>query len=495
LADTLFVDATVSVPGTPLVAAWHNDVNSDVYNTLTAVAGTDTITGTGPLSLTAYASGKWFKFVPANTNTGAVTLNISGLGARAVTKYGSTALIAGDLVVGMEAILVDDGTRLQLINPKNVDVSTATGTLPIANGGTGATTVAGALSNLGLVTQPTFRNLLLNGDMFINILQQVAATTTGAYFVDGWSTSNTATARLTSVQSTANAAPGFPFSLLSTVTTAGAPAAGDFHLHNQGIEGTFTRHLSWGTASAATITISLQVRSSVAGTFALALRNGVANRSYVTPLVVNNANTWETKTFTIPGDQSGSWVTTTAINISVSVCMAAGTTFQTSTLNAWQAGNFVAPTTQTQLTSTNGATFQITGVQFEAGSVATTYERIPFDLALTRCQRYFESSYPYGVAPGTATADGQHRIPAFDANILLSLAPTFKVQKANAPGGAIMYNPATGAINSVRNTTAGTAVAITASVAGQWGFNQPTSAAGFVAGQYYEFQYIVNARI
>ncbi len=90
MADTNFVDGTSTVPGTPLVAAWHNDVNTATYDRLTAVAGTNTITATGPSSMTAYAAGQNFYLIPAITNTSAVTLNVSSLGAKAVTKNGTT---------------------------------------------------------------------------------------------------------------------------------------------------------------------------------------------------------------------------------------------------------------------------------------------------------------------------------------------------------------------------------------------------------------------
>ena len=86
-------------------------------NTLITVAGTDTITGTVSPSLTAYTAGQIFSFVVGTTNTGAVTLNIDGLGAKAVTRTGSVALVAGGMVTGQVALVEYDGTRFQLLDP------------------------------------------------------------------------------------------------------------------------------------------------------------------------------------------------------------------------------------------------------------------------------------------------------------------------------------------------------------------------------------------
>ena len=82
---------------------------------LASVAGTDTITASLSPALTAYANGQIFTLIPANSNTGAVTININGLGAKSITKNGSTALVAGDLVAGVTYSLQYDGTRFQKI--------------------------------------------------------------------------------------------------------------------------------------------------------------------------------------------------------------------------------------------------------------------------------------------------------------------------------------------------------------------------------------------
>lgn len=70
---------------------------------LTSVAGTNTITGTATPT-PAYTIGQLFTFVPAATNTGAVTLNISSVGAGAVQLAGA-ALIGGELVINSPVIV------------------------------------------------------------------------------------------------------------------------------------------------------------------------------------------------------------------------------------------------------------------------------------------------------------------------------------------------------------------------------------------------------
>lgn len=88
---------------------------------LTAVSGTNTLTATLSASnFAVYAVGQTFSFAAANANTGAVTLNINGLGAKSVTKTGTTALIANDILAGQVVTVVYDGTRFQVVNKSNL---------------------------------------------------------------------------------------------------------------------------------------------------------------------------------------------------------------------------------------------------------------------------------------------------------------------------------------------------------------------------------------
>jgi hypothetical protein len=86
-------------------------------NTLSfmTVSGTNVLTGSLVPPLLAYVTGAMFSFIVANTNSGAVTLNIDGLGAKTVMRNGTDALQAGDLTAGSMALVIYDGTEFQLI--------------------------------------------------------------------------------------------------------------------------------------------------------------------------------------------------------------------------------------------------------------------------------------------------------------------------------------------------------------------------------------------
>jgi hypothetical protein len=108
------------------------------FGSFLTVSGTDTITATVSPSLTAYASGQMFAFVAANTNTGAVTINISTLGAKAITKNGNTALSAGDLTANYLFVIVYDGTQFQVVGVSATTFTnlTISGVLTLSGAGT-----------------------------------------------------------------------------------------------------------------------------------------------------------------------------------------------------------------------------------------------------------------------------------------------------------------------------------------------------------------------
>ena len=109
-----------------------SQVQNDNLVWLGLAGGTaNALTGTAVVAPLAYQAGQRWKITAALANTGAMTLNVNGLGARAVTKFGGTALIAGDVVAGQVLVLEDDGVRFQMINatvPSGIPYADAGGT-------------------------------------------------------------------------------------------------------------------------------------------------------------------------------------------------------------------------------------------------------------------------------------------------------------------------------------------------------------------------------
>jgi len=144
---------------------------------LVTVTGTDTLTGSMTPALTTYATGNQFAFVAANTNTTAVTLNIDGLGAKAITRDGSTALVAGDITSGKAQLVVYDGTRFQLLNSPSFTNLKAT-TLAVS----GATTLS---SNVTIATPASGVALTVTGQSGANIASFQATATSDAGIIFG----------------------------------------------------------------------------------------------------------------------------------------------------------------------------------------------------------------------------------------------------------------------------------------------------------------------
>jgi hypothetical protein len=236
------------------------------------------------------------------------------------------------------------------------------------------------------------RNLVINGDMRFDQRNAGAAVTINVtndiYTLDRFLAYGQASDGVYTVQQTSTAPTGFTNSLKVTVTTADSSVgAAQYYFLSQRIEGTNVADLAFGTASAKAVTVSFWVRSSVTGTFSGALSNGSFNRSYPFNYTISAADTWEQKTVTIPGDTTGTWVTTTARGMALSFDLGCGSN-NVGTANAWAGSEFYGATGAVKLISTLNATLYITGVQLEVGSVATPFEHRSYGDELARCQRY-----------------------------------------------------------------------------------------------------------
>lgn len=106
------------------------DIQSSRFDTLSSVAGTNTITGDLTPAIQGYETGLNVRFKAANTTTGAATLNVNGRGAKAI-QFNNAALVTGEIAQNYYHEVIYDGTQFQLLNPA---LSASTRTLPASVG-------------------------------------------------------------------------------------------------------------------------------------------------------------------------------------------------------------------------------------------------------------------------------------------------------------------------------------------------------------------------
>ena len=262
-----------------------------------------------------------------------------------------------------------------------------------------------------------FRNILINGDMSI---AQRGTSFTGLGDTDSqytldrfkWSEEgNSGTAEFTITQSTdVPTGQGFATSLKLDCTTADTSIdSGNIIYIEQRVEGQNLQYLKYGTSSAESTTLSFWVKSNKTGTYTVnALGDlGGSGKLYSQAYTISSADTWEKKTLTFIGDTALAINNNSSNGLQLMWNLLAGTSKSSGSLQTWgsntQANRAVG---QVNLADSTSNELYITGIQWEAGTSASDFEFLPFDVNIDRCQRYFQKSYNYSVAPGTSSGDG-----------------------------------------------------------------------------------------
>jgi len=248
-----------------------------------------------------------------------------------------------------------------------------------------------------------FRNRIINGDMRIDQRNAGASVSgNGDFPVDRFRVFENTSATYTAQQST-TAPSNYSNSLLFTVGSAASATAAQYAGIETRVEGFNVADISFGTSACKPVTLSFVVRSSVTGTYCVALTNNADNRVYVAEYTINSANTFEAKSITAPAITSGTWLTNNETGLKVWFDLGSGSDRNT-TASVWQTnGPFSRTSNQTDFVNNSGATFYITGVQLEVGSVATPFERRPYGTELSLCQRYYCKTFSTGTAPAQNT--------------------------------------------------------------------------------------------
>ena len=414
-----------------------------------------------------------------------------------LVKDGATAIAALGQDIDTSMVDLKGGTTGQVLKKaSNTDMdftwSSETGDIEGVTAGTGLSgggssgdvTLSLDQTNYGNGISTSGKNRIINGGMDIdqrnNGASKSIATGVENFLTDRWVMNVSASSACTGQQVT-DAPAGFNYSLKITSSAASTIGAGSFFPLQQAIELLNVEDLAWGTASAKAVTLSFWVKSSLTGTFGGSIKNANNGATYSFPFTytISAANTWEQKTVSITAPTAGNWA-----YYSLSVCfgIAMGSTYK-GTAGSWASANYLSATGAVDVLATNGATWQVTGVQFERGTVATPFQRAAGNIKaeLAACQYYYEE---IGGAPTQFFGTG-YAYNSTNANIVIPYQPKRIASPSVSVSAATDFSVADGAGNGVAVTSVGmnyqskNSVAMLATVAS--GLTTGRGSAGYAA--------------
>jgi len=332
-----------------------------------------------------------------------------------------------------------------------------------------------------------FRNIITNGDM--SIAQRGTSFTglgngdNGYHTVDRWLFYENAstTAEYTMSQSTdVPTGQGFAKSLKMDCTTAqGSLAAGDGHRIAQKFEGQNLQYLKYGTSNAESTTVSFWVKSNKTGDYNVTLYNEDDVRIIGTVYTINSANTWEKKTITFAGDTTGSFDNDNNSSLWIWFGLATGADLTGGDSSSWSSidNNEIFAGQTVNLADSTSNEWYITGVQLEAGTTASDFEFLPYDVNLQRCQRYYqdytsENIFVMGKAYGTSTSGLRQTFPL---KVSMRASPTYTASSESTGGSSTNF-----AFSTTNNTELVT-------------FN--LTASGGYESLYYRFKFTASAEL
>ena len=350
----------------------------------------------------------------------------------------------------------------------------------------------------GFLDAVNFRNIIINGDM--SIAQRATSSTgiigNGYFTVDRFKHIISGLGTWTASQSTdVPTGQGFANSFKMDCTTADAsPAAGDYNVLAQIVEGANIQYLKKGTSSAESITWSFWVKSNKTGTYICEILDGNNTRQISKSYTISAADTWEKKTITMAGDTSGAIGTGASAFLQFNWWLAVGSDRSSGTLNtSWNSTtNANRAVGQVNLADSTSNEWYITGVQLEAGTAASDFEFLPFDVNRKRCYRYYRTLVPLNTANEgfsmgfyTATANGRFAMhlenpmrttPSLD---IVTGTNYFKIFSAG--GGDDQFNSFSIMGNSTERFVIANNTTETSGTAGQAGYAQSANNSAYLA--------------
>ena len=262
------------------------------------------------------------------------------------------------------------------------------------------------------------KNMLINGGM--QIAQRGTSSTpsdsssTQYPCCDRWGGQFSAPSGTFTVSQSTDAPTGHTHSLKYLNNGGVTPNNTHYYWIGQRIVGYNAAAAGWNTPFGKHCTLSFWVKSSAPGVWAGAIKKGGGNVGYCFVYEIKYKDTWEWKQVVIPPpttSSSGWEVTNSAsINIQFDIGTSRTSDLGADTIGKWQTHNTYTHNDTilpiTRIHGITGATWYLTGVQFEPGRVATPFEQRSFGEELGLCQRYYikdtmiREGSGYGVVTG-----------------------------------------------------------------------------------------------
>jgi hypothetical protein len=263
------------------------------------------------------------------------------------------------------------------------------------------------------------------------------------------------------------------------------------------IEGWRIYPLKWGKTVAVPAVLRFKARATQAGTYSLALRDwgGTASFVFDFALPAFGSGGWTDVVVPIPVPTAGTWnFASNTGALTLAFAHSIGSTFKAPAVG-WNAGNYLAGPGITNNAAVANNSMHIADVALYADpgntGVAPAYKELPWADELVVCQRYYEKSYDWNIAPGAVASNGMFSIQRCSTAASDFVTANFKTTKRVA-ASMTSYSRNTGASGMIHNESAGTDVGITSFVGGTGAARLQWAA---VVGAPYSYHWVANARM
>jgi len=282
-----------------------------------------------------------------------------------------------------------------------IDVANmVTGATPVANGGTGQTTLAAA----GLSKRPNATPLIINGDMAVaqRSTSSTGNTGSGYHACDrmAWSISGIGT--YTVAQESLTSGPAFEAGFanavrIDTTTADASPASADYLYMQYNFEGQDLQLFKKGTSSAEKFTLAFWVKSNKTGQANVEFKDkDNSNRHAIGSYTISSADTWEHKIVVINADTTGAFGDDNGKSMNINWWLDSGDDYTgvAEGDGAWLANDADRANNNgaLQIARNTANDWAITGIQLEVGEYTSStlppFQHESFGDNLHRCRRY-----------------------------------------------------------------------------------------------------------